>query len=591
MLNLSLLPDSDKSEYLKLKSLYISNFKNLKDFNMDFSNNNLTMLIGNNGSGKSNILEAISSIFCEIFVELKQSFAFNLVYEIKQKTIFIQKQSPRAKIKYFVNNIENEKITLVNNDLLPKKIISMYSGDESRLWNNYYKKSYKMWLKNIHSGKPNDMIYIDKNYWNIALFSLMLSDNDEDKEYLKNELGISNFEKVIFKFDVSKIENSKDARLTEFIEKVNDNYCSQITMLLDESIIEDYKFYWSSKEIFDILNNASMAKNNRLITSIEMFFSFNNEAKNLTIEDLSEGQNKKLLLKSIFDFIAFENTILLLDEPDAHLHEIAKNSLYDYLNEYSSEHYRQIIITTHSAMLTHLAKSESIKMLNCDNDIPYIENNTEVDMVAKLTDNVWSKVEQNIFLNSLRPLILTEGIIDLNYIKEASSLFENDYNIKFDCLPFNGADNAKDFLQLIQKINKTQRKIIVLFDRDKKGQENLSKIVTENNENINLDNSKVYRKSNLYLLMLPKTQGHQSNEFLIEDYFSSDAKKACIEDSFNNISTEFCKIPTNFQKTVKSKLRKTIDCHTPECMAGFRVLLETIKNIINEEATITFEDF
>lgn len=211
--------------------------------------------------------------------------------------------------------------------------------------------------------------------------------------------------------------------------------------------------------------------------------------------------------------------------------------------------------------------------------------------MAKLTGNIWSKVEQNIFLNSLRPLVLTEGIIDSNYVKEALSLFKNDYNIKFDCLSFNGADNAKDFLQLIQEINKTKRKIIVLFDRDKKGQENLSKIVTENNENINLDNSKVFRKSNLYLLMLPKTKEHQSNEFLIEDYFSSDAKKTCIEDSFNSISTDFCKIPTNFQKTVKSKLRKTIACHTPECMTGFRVLLETIKNIINEEATITFEDF
>lgn len=372
MRNVSSLPYSDKSEYLKLKSLYISNFKNLKDFNMDFSNNNLTMLIGNNGSGKSNILEAISSIFCEIFVESKQSFAFKLVYEMKQKTILIQKQSPRTKVKYFVDNIENEKITLINNDLLPKKIISMYSGDEVRLWNDYYKKSYKMWLRNINSGKSNDMIYVDKNYWNIALFSLMLSDNNEDKEYLKDELGISSFEKVIFKFDVSKIANSKDARLTKFIEKVNENYHYQITMSLNESVIEDYKCHWSSKEIFDILNNACMAKNNRLITSIEMFFNFNNEAKNLTIEDLSEGQNKKLLLKSIFDFIAFENTILLLDEPDAHLHEIAKNSLYDYLNEYSSEHYRQIIMTTHSAMLTHLAENESIKMLNCDNGIPYI---------------------------------------------------------------------------------------------------------------------------------------------------------------------------------------------------------------------------
>jgi len=53
---------------MKLKSLYIENYKNLDTFTLDFSNNDeLTVLIGNNGSGKSNILEAISSIFTALY--------------------------------------------------------------------------------------------------------------------------------------------------------------------------------------------------------------------------------------------------------------------------------------------------------------------------------------------------------------------------------------------------------------------------------------------------------------------------------------------------------------------------------------------
>ena len=55
---------------MKLKKLHINQYKNLKDFTIDFeSGNGLTMLVGNNGSGKSNVLEAISGIFHDLYKE------------------------------------------------------------------------------------------------------------------------------------------------------------------------------------------------------------------------------------------------------------------------------------------------------------------------------------------------------------------------------------------------------------------------------------------------------------------------------------------------------------------------------------------
>ena len=49
---------------MKLKKLQIRKYKNLIDFTVDFeSGKGLSILIGNNGSGKSNVLEAISGIF------------------------------------------------------------------------------------------------------------------------------------------------------------------------------------------------------------------------------------------------------------------------------------------------------------------------------------------------------------------------------------------------------------------------------------------------------------------------------------------------------------------------------------------------
>ena len=47
---------------MRLKSLYIRDYKILQDFSIDFTSN-LSVLIGENGSGKSSIIECLAYIF------------------------------------------------------------------------------------------------------------------------------------------------------------------------------------------------------------------------------------------------------------------------------------------------------------------------------------------------------------------------------------------------------------------------------------------------------------------------------------------------------------------------------------------------
>ena len=48
---------------MKLKKVIIKNYKNLKDVEINFPDSNIIAFIGNNGSGKSNILENIAHTF------------------------------------------------------------------------------------------------------------------------------------------------------------------------------------------------------------------------------------------------------------------------------------------------------------------------------------------------------------------------------------------------------------------------------------------------------------------------------------------------------------------------------------------------
>jgi len=72
---------------------------------------------------------------------------------------------------------------------------------------------------------------------------------------------------------------------------------------------------------------------------------------NLSIEDLSEGEKKLLLIKSALEFAGQEDCLFILDEPDAHIHVTNKEEIVKMFNPY--KHNRQIIFTTHSPTLTN----------------------------------------------------------------------------------------------------------------------------------------------------------------------------------------------------------------------------------------------
>jgi len=74
---------------MKLTSLFIEDYKLLKNFSINF-NKNVSILIGINGSGKSSILETIAQIFSDAFLNEKSKFGFNLAYELRLEEVIEQ---------------------------------------------------------------------------------------------------------------------------------------------------------------------------------------------------------------------------------------------------------------------------------------------------------------------------------------------------------------------------------------------------------------------------------------------------------------------------------------------------------------------
>lgn len=558
---------------MKLEKLVINgNFKNLEKLAIDFTDRKgLTVLIGNNGSGKSNIIEAISSIFAGLYnSKYNPTFAYELSYEkdtYKVQVIF------NGKDYSFTVNGKTDNIKEL---YLPSRIISSYSGEESRLWLNYYEPFYKDYIKAVMGATaPNQFfIFINKYYWNIALLTFYFYDFDvftDIRDFCKNTLKIDTLNTVKFEFDTKKINSWTENPVVYFVKTLNPDNKKEIEITIDE-LKARLSYLTNQLDFFRYLTAAFMPKDDKLITNIQINFN-----SNLTVESLSEGEKKLLLVKLILEVLGDENSLILLDEPDSHLHISRKEDLKSLFLRYTN---RDNVITTHSPTLTHCFDLNHIAMLTKDdNDNVKIEDKAKQHIISELTKDIWTYQQQNIFLNSSKDLIITEGPTDVIYIKTALAKLkvkDPKYNsLDFEFISANGASAIEGF---IGKFVPLKKQIIIAFlDRDDDGRKSAKKIL---NKEIDLRTFNYEKVSDVYLAMYPITNGWNCDQFVVEDYFSNNL----IGDEALNLllshlgSNTFRNIP-NVRDKIKEKLPLKVESLGVDEFVGFEKLFDLMLTI------------
>ena len=190
---------------------------------------------------------------------------------------------------------------------MPSKILAIYSGEETRLWEEYYEKFYFQYLRDLTSNTYDTfgrkMLYINKYYWNIALLTLLLSDKKDHVEFTENKLHIDkNSVKINFDFNLAFLTKNKSKELEGFINEINPDKKETINFSLNELkniLLPDFTFEkqqfvekYTLEQIFEIFVYASMPKFKKAFKNLEI--SFNN---GLSIKSLSEGEKKYILIQ------------------------------------------------------------------------------------------------------------------------------------------------------------------------------------------------------------------------------------------------------------------------------------------------------
>ena len=607
---------------MKLKKLQIKKYKNLIDFTVDFeSGKGLSILIGNNGSGKSNVLEAISGIFVNAYsAKAIHKFVYSLTYEIKGNEVKLEQTIYRC--QYYVDGKVIAVKELALRGLLPTNVIALYSGEDKRWWHNYYEPFYLKFTRDINAGTSNTlspkMYYINKYYWDIALLSLVYSTAEDDKQFLKETIGRDTVDHILLFYTQNVERHCKSELLKSFLQSVNlfsehskgpDGEPVYLYAMTKESIFDTYgvrvfedfaamknfymfadakflnnkpeEFNYYEKQLFDYFVQAYMPKDKKVIKNIELIYN------GFSAKDLSEGEKKLILIRSVLSFVADENSLILFDEPDANIHEGRKQQIYNLFAEYCKFD-RQMVVATHSPILAQLAKEKELLMLELENGKSTILTDEKIEKIKKLSGTSWDVIGQGMMLRSSRPLVVFEGKTDVMYVKRALEMLKSrvtDYaSLNVDFLNANGAGNVKSFIDNLKAFVPDSKKIVVFFDRDNAGKDGVQAITGISKNDGRVAHYQDIVQDNITTSFIPYKDGVTEGDFLIEDYFSwDDTIKAIVEDVIPDRKHPIKMLP-NLPDKIKKELEKRINKFEADEFNGFIPLLDKIVELTKEQA-------
>jgi len=213
-------------------------FRNLKDVTIDFDQGHwVTVVIGWNGTGKSNVLEALAIIFRELISQKRPAvgFAFQLTYRMgrgqNQRLIHIDHDPDRSKDPYHIwiadsseiaqADLVEELITfdgpsgtppgrpvklsafLTNPAYLPRYVFSYYSGESTRMRDVFlpYLETYDNKLRNGEDPGLKRLFYAMPVHSQFVLLAFLIQQTNVVRTFLDEHLGLDpeeGLESVLF---------------------------------------------------------------------------------------------------------------------------------------------------------------------------------------------------------------------------------------------------------------------------------------------------------------------------------------------------------------------------------------------------------
>ena len=392
---------------MHIKKLHIDNFKCLKNFDIDFTGSDggsTAILIGENGTGKSSMLEMIIRIFMSIYslqYNATRSKAkidtgdYSIEYTYASNNIKIQKKNEHYYVwKNDEQLLKNERILAFrsimrdnSNRLLPMRIISFYSGMSTTIrdLNDIIYKNYKTAVFDaieryfgVEEGDPyiptKHFIYCNDSFTQIYLCAFLCCNNQNQRMCLTDPSGIEEISRIRVILDtealsknLKKSVNIDDVERT--LEFLNGDLCELfhdptiMGNIYDYSISNFSNWKADAIEILDFFDRLQTIFNAKIIVDVNI----NNKIVNC--DGLSEGQRQLIKMVGMLGLCRFQDTLVLLDEPDAHMNPRWKYDIFNTIQEVLDPSINtQAIIATHEPLVINGVSKRFIRIFERDDE-------------------------------------------------------------------------------------------------------------------------------------------------------------------------------------------------------------------------------
>lgn len=537
---------------MKITNIKIKKFKNFKDFEINFTKDNYEVIIGENGTGKSNLFEVIIEIFLFLLEDKKDSpFDFEISYEINNNKVKVI--SEKNKVIYKLDETEEEKVGKPLKKFLPETLMLYYSGKNERI-NNYlskYEEQYRGKNRKTITKKNKEIrniFGILKEHKSILLLLLFIYKNNKKFNQILKDINIKEdffkgklILKTPFYGKKEKIESMSiydEKRFwgigKDILEKLNELAKGNLSNASDGNegfFYEEQKFYITlNKEILEEMANKysiyemfSFFDDLRVIEMLDRLeLSIEKDQESFSDFNLSEGENQYIIFNTIIELFEEKECIFLLDEPDSYLHPKWQDRLIEALQSKENSK-NQILLTTHN--VTTIARCSKNPFLLQKNKNP---KKIGIDYAVGELSSHLAELKRNNNINIIleaykiedQPMVLTEGKTDCNIIKKAWRVLKKS-EPPFKLIPVFG----DEFLQrtLVSNDIKNlckEKPIIGIFDFDE-AYNYWNKLFSEKYVEIEKDPYKCLVKKdenkNIYGMLLPVNPNKDTEGLIIKN--------------------------------------------------------------------------
>lgn len=450
---------------MRLKSVYISQYKNLRDFSLTFDGDSfIDVFVGKNATGKSNLFEALIEIFRHLYEydneKEKLDFNYRLNFEINNKETEIAWTSGQFK----VNGRERKNI---DQKTLPDNVLIYYSGhnDTVKRLVKKYEEDFRKRIKKADLEESRRFIGIGSEYKELLLALLLLQpQNNKARQFILQKLRIKT---IAPEFDLILRRPSfadKKIEIEDFNQKTHYWGAVGITREFLDKLVSCVKGEFNHRniynsesdtyripvntELFQSKVEANPAKTFRQFDNLKTLDMLAEISIPLTIENgiaanishFSDGQFQSVYIYSIIEIFKDRNCITLLDEPDSFLHPEWQFAFLKQVIEITdiAAQNNHVLMSSHSASTLCSFDAQNISLFKIDNSKVSCSKRSKKEIINELSNSFiqYSEDESkllidNVIRSSLRPILFVEGPTDVSILNTAFTMLYPDIDIPF----------------------------------------------------------------------------------------------------------------------------------------------------------------